>query len=92
MPRSQIRDAPINIRALPAQRDLLDQAAAASGKSRTEFILEAACDAAENLLLNQRYFGLEPSAFEAFERALTAPVKDNPTLRRLLTERAPWDD
>lgn len=92
MPRSQTRDAPINIRALPAQRDILDQAAAASGKSRTEFILEAACDAAENLLLNQRYFGLEPGAFEAFERALTAPVKDNPALRRLLTEPAPWDD
>lgn len=92
MPRSQTRDAPINIRALPAQRDILDQAAAASGKSRTEFILEAACDAAENLLLNQRYFGLEPSAFEAFGRALTAPVKDNPALRRLLTEPSPWGD
>ena len=92
MPRSQTRDAPINIRALPAQKALLDQAAAASGKSRTEFILEAACDAAENLLLNQRYFGLEPSAFETFERALTAPVEDNPALRRLLGEPAPGDD
>lgn len=92
MARSQTRDAPINIRALPVQRALLDQAAAARGKSRTEFILEAACEAAENVLLDQRYFGLEPNAFKAFERALSAPVKDNPALKRLLTEPAPWDE
>ena len=38
-----VRTAPINLRALPAQRDLIDQAAAAQGKSRCDFMLEAAC-------------------------------------------------
>jgi uncharacterized protein (DUF1778 family) len=91
MARSQTRDAPINIRVLPAQKALLDRAAAVRGKSRTDFIMEAACEAAENVLLDQRYFGLEASAFKTFERALAAPVKNNPALRRLLTGRAPWD-
>ena len=42
-----VRTAPINLRALPAQRDLIDQAAAAQGKSRSDFMLEAACARAE---------------------------------------------
>ena len=91
MARTQTRDAPINLRALSAQRALLDQAAAVRGQSRTEFILAAACEAAENVLLDQRFFGLEASAYKAFERALEAPVKDNAALRRLVTESAPWE-
>ncbi len=91
MARTPIRDAPINLRALSAQRTLLDQAAAARGQSRTEFILAAACEAAENVLLDQRFFNLEASAYRAFERALEAPVKDNAALRRLVTESAPWE-
>ncbi len=90
MARTQTRDAPINLRALSTQKALLDQAAATRGQSRTEFILEAACEAAENVLLDQRFFNLEASAYKAFERALEAPVKDNAALRRLLAESAPW--
>ena len=37
-----MRDAAINLRALPEQRDLIDQAASLQGKSRSDFMLEAA--------------------------------------------------
>ena len=85
------REAPINLRALPAQRALIDRASQLTGKSRTDFVLEAACREAENVLLDQRLFILDEAGFAAFEAALSAPVKDNPALRRLLTTPAPWE-
>jgi uncharacterized protein (DUF1778 family) len=39
-----MRDAAINLRALPQQRDLIDHAAQLLGKNRSDFMLEAACD------------------------------------------------
>jgi len=48
-----MREAAINIRALPQQRDLIDQAAQVLGKNRSDFMLEAACDKAQSVLLDQ---------------------------------------
>lgn len=53
-----MRDAAINLRALPQQRDLIDQAAKLLGKNRSDFMLEAACDKAQSVLLDQVFFGL----------------------------------
>lgn len=85
------RETPINLRALPAQRDLIDRARQLTDKSRTEFVLQAACREAESTLLDQRLFVLDEQRFAAFEDALDAPVKDNPALRRLMNTPAPWD-
>lgn len=41
-----MRDAAINLRALPEQRDLIDHAANLLGKNRSDFMLEAACERA----------------------------------------------
>ncbi|NCC97713.1 MAG: DUF1778 domain-containing protein, partial [Synergistales bacterium] len=41
MKQTQTRDASINIRALPSQRSLIDRAAAARNKTRSDFMLEA---------------------------------------------------
>ena len=43
----------ISIRAKAGQRDLIDQAADRLGRSRSDFMLEAACRQAENVLLDQ---------------------------------------
>lgn len=48
-----MRDAAINLRALPQQRDLIDQAAQMLGKNRSDFMLEAACERAQSILLDQ---------------------------------------
>lgn len=88
----QVREAPINIRARHVQRDLIDQAAALLNKSRSDFMLEAACLAAENVLLDQRLFPLPDKEFRAFEKALAAPVGDVAALRKLLAEKAPWEE
>lgn len=92
MARSATREATINLRALSTQKSLIDKAASALGKNRSDFMLEAACREAENVLLDQRLFQLDPAAYSAFEDALNAPVKNNPALRRLLSAPAPWED
>jgi uncharacterized protein (DUF1778 family) len=53
-------------------------------------MLEAACQEAENVLLDRRLFHLKDEEYEAFESALKAPVADNPALRKLLALPPPW--
>jgi len=91
MAHSATRTAPINLRALDSQRNLIDRAAALLGKNRSDFMLEVACREAENVMLDQRLFHLDKANFDAFNRALEAPVKDNPALRKLMTQKAPWE-
>ena len=85
------RDVSINLRASQRQRSLIDQAAEALGKNRSDFMLEASCREAESVLLDRRYFGLDAEAFKAFTAMLDQPPAANPKLRRLLAEKAPWD-
>ncbi len=85
------RTAPINIRAKQEQRDLIDKAAATLHKNRTDFMLEAACREAENVLIDHRLFQLDSDAFTAFQAALDSPVTDNPALQELLASKAPWE-
>jgi uncharacterized protein (DUF1778 family) len=47
-----MRVAVINLRASPEQRDLIDRAASLLGDSRSDFILEAACERAQSVLLD----------------------------------------
>jgi uncharacterized protein (DUF1778 family) len=80
----------INLRTDEPRRALIDRAAAALGKDRTEFMLDAATREAQAVLLDRRLFELSEPAFRRFARALDAPPRDNPRLRELLARRAPW--
>lgn len=91
MAETQNRAAPINIRARSTQRNLIDKAAAILNKNRSDFMLEAACREAENVLLDQRLFLVDDNAWQAFETLIDAPVKDNLALRKLLNDKAPWE-
>jgi uncharacterized protein (DUF1778 family) len=86
-----MRDAPINLRALPQQRDLIDQAARLLGKNRSDFMLEAACDKAQSVLLDQVFFNLDETRLRQFQALLDAPPEPNPGLERLLAVKAPWN-
>ncbi len=81
----------INLRANRKQRSLIDQAAQALGKTRSDFMLEASCREAESVLLDRRYFALDAETFQEFAAVLDSPPATNPRLRRLLNEKAPWD-
>jgi len=87
-----MRDAAINLRALPEQRDLIDHAASLLGKNRSEFMLEVACERAQAVVLNQVFFGLDADKFKQFTAMLEAPLAPNPGLERLMAVKAPWGD
>lgn len=88
---SQLRAENINLRATHKQKALIDRAAEVQGRSRSDFMLDAACREAESVLLDQRYFHLDDEAFQRFTQLLDAPQASNPGLTRLLTTKAPWD-
>jgi uncharacterized protein (DUF1778 family) len=80
----------ISIRAKAGQRDLIDQAADRLGRSRSEFMLEAACRQAEDVLLDQTYFALDAKRFAVFQDMLDNPPAPTDRLRRTLKAQAPW--
>ncbi|MEP7053015.1 MAG: DUF1778 domain-containing protein [Pseudomonadota bacterium] len=80
----------INLRTPPEQRALIDRAARLQAKSRTEFMLEASREKAEQVLLDQVLFAASPKQFKAFVALMDAPL-GNPRLQRLLNKRAPWE-
>ena len=82
---------PINMRADEKKRNLIDLAAAMSGRDRTSFILEAACQKAEEIILEKRLFLLDDVAFDAFEQAMDAnPIRGNKCLQQLLERPKRW--
>jgi uncharacterized protein (DUF1778 family) len=81
----------LNLRIQPAARDLIDLAAQAAGKNRTDFVIEAARKEAEAVLLDRRLFSLSEEAFKAFTTALDKPPRKNAKLKRLLETPAPWE-
>ena len=87
-----MRDAAINLRARPEQRDLIDQAARIMGKTRSDFMLEVACEKAKSVLIDQVFFSLDEERFKAFNDLLDAPVAANPGLERLMAIKPPWGE
>lgn len=80
----------ISLRASRRQKALIDQAAAALGRNRSDFMLDTACREAEAILLDRRYLMLSEEAFGRFTEMLDTPPAENPKLRRLLETRPPW--
>lgn len=81
----------LNLRVPPEARDLIDQAARALGKNRTELILEASCRAAEEALLDRALLRVEETAFAAFQARLDRPAAPNERLRKTMQAAAPWE-
>lgn len=81
----------INLRVSRGQKSLIDRAAQALGRNRSEFMLETACREAEIVLLDRRYFSLPEEQFTRFAAMLDKPPASNPRLARLLKTKAPWD-
>jgi uncharacterized protein (DUF1778 family) len=84
-------DKQIQMRIQPQIRDLIDDAAAALHKSRTEFIIDAARTRAIDVLLDQRVFKLNAEDSAAFAEALARPPKPTEELKKLLATKAPWE-
>ena len=81
----------LNLRIKPAERGLIDRAATLTGKTRTDFVLEAARKAAEDALLDRTLFTVSPDAHAAFLARLDEPPRPNERLRRTMQSPPPWD-
>ena len=81
----------INLRVSRSQKALIDRAANALGRNRSDFMLETACREAESVLLDRRYFNLPEDEFRRFTAMLDKPPANNPRLACLLRSKAPWD-
>lgn len=60
------------------------------GKNRSEFMLEASRQAAEDALMDRTTFRLDAEQFGAFMAQLDAPPEPDERLRKLLATPAPW--
>lgn len=70
---------------------MIDRAARLQGRSRTEFMLEAAREKAQQVLLDQTLFHVTPRQYKAFVALMDVPLRDNKALQRLLSRRSPWE-
>jgi len=82
---------PLNLRIKPAERALIDRAAKIQGKNRTAFVLDAACAAAEEALLDRTVIHLSEAAFAEFLARLDEPPTHNERLRKTMRTTTPWE-
>lgn len=71
---------PISMRLPEDDLAIIDQAAELKGRSRTDFVREAAVRAAEEVLLEQTTIRISPEAFEAFKAAIEGPGEPVPEM------------
>jgi uncharacterized protein (DUF1778 family) len=81
----------LNLRIKPELRGLIDRAAMATGKNRTDFVLNAARHAAEDALMDRTVFAVNAKAYAEFLARLDAPPLPNARLRHALRTAAPWE-
>ena len=82
----------LNLRIKPELRGMIDRAAELSGKSRTDFVLEAARRAAEDAMLDRSLFSVGREVYAEFLARLDAPPQANARLREALRSTAHWDE
>ncbi|MGO9177570.1 MAG: DUF1778 domain-containing protein [Desulfobaccales bacterium] len=90
-PKPTARRNTLNLRIKPNDRGLIERAAQLTGKSKTDFVLEAARRAAHDALLDRTLLVVGPQAFDAFRERLDEPPHPNDKLRRALQTAAPWE-
>ena len=88
---SQIKATKVQLRLRPGQKALLARAAALRHTSLSNFMLEHACDAAQQVVAEQTDILMAPAEWRAFQKALDAPPRSIPTLKKLLTEPSVFD-
>lgn len=86
---SETKDS-INLRIDARTRQLVDEAAAVLGKTRTEFMVESARRQAIDVLLDQRLYMLDPERCDAFMHTLDNPPAPGSKLRALLRRTPAW--
>lgn len=92
MPRDAKRkEYPLSMRLPEADIAIIDRAATLRGRSRTDFVRDAAVRAAEEILMENAPIRMSPADFDAFLAALSGPASPVPEMVELLQRPAPWE-
>lgn len=75
----------IHLRATTKQEHLIKVAAQRRGVNLTDFILDSACEKAEQTLADQTHFVLDEKQWDLFMKALDQPPRVIPEIKRLFS-------
>src|SRR5438477_11607343 len=89
--KSSLKATKVQLRLRPEQKAVLARAAELRRTSLSSFMLEHACEAAQQVLAEQVDIVMPPAEWEAFCKALDAPPRQIPALKKLLTEASVFD-
>ncbi len=92
MARTGKKDHPLSMRLPEADLAVIDRAAQLRGRSRTDFVREAAVRAAEAVLMENTPIRMSPEGFAAFMAAIAAPAAPVPEMVELFRHKAPWEN
>jgi uncharacterized protein (DUF1778 family) len=85
------KEHPLSMRLPAADIAVIDRAASLRGRSRTDFVREAAVRAAEEVLMENALVRMSADGFAAFTAAITAPGRPVAKMVELFSRKAPWD-
>jgi uncharacterized protein (DUF1778 family) len=92
MPRAAERkEHPLSMRLPETDIAIIDRAAALRGRSRTDFVRDAAVRAAEEVLMETAPIRMSPGGFKAFMAAMSGPAIPVPEMTELFQRAAPWE-
>jgi uncharacterized protein (DUF1778 family) len=81
----------LHLRASQTQKSLLLQASEATGRSISDFVLEAAVEKAQDALLDQRIFTFTTDEYDAFVARANDVEKNRAAVQKLMERKAPWE-
>lgn len=89
--KAKRKENPISMRLPKADIALIDRAASLHGRSRTDFVREAAVRAAEDALTDNRLLRMSAAGFAKFLVMLSGPATAVPQMVEALKRPAPWE-
>jgi uncharacterized protein (DUF1778 family) len=88
-PTTDVHPRPVNLRIREDVRNIIDRAASLRGKSRSDFMIDAAYRAAEDTLLDQTLVRVDEESYRHFLSVLDQPPAGN-GFDRLMNAPKPW--
>ena len=89
---SVLKETKVQLRMRPLQKDVIARAAELKQTTMTNFMVEHAFNAAQQILADQTHFYLSRDRWVEFCAALDAPPRELPELRKLLTQPGVFDE
>jgi uncharacterized protein (DUF1778 family) len=80
----------LELRTTPDEREMIDRAAAATGRDLTEFVVSSAVVAARRVLADRDRFELDADALAEWDAINARRARDLPGLRRLMERPSPF--